>query len=88
MPVDRKLLELLVCPITKQPVRPLDEERLAKVNALVEKGELRYRDGSKVEQPLAEALITANGGSLYRVDDNIPVMLEEQSIPCSQVEGI
>ncbi|MEA3291180.1 MAG: Trm112 family protein [Pseudomonadota bacterium] len=87
MPINRKLLEILVCPVTKQPVAPLGAEKLSAVNAQIEKGEISYADGSRVEKPLTEALITANGNTIYRVDENIPVMLEEQSIPCEQIEG-
>jgi uncharacterized protein YbaR (Trm112 family) len=44
-------------------------------------------DGSPVEAPLDEALITEDGRMLYRVSDGIPVMLEEQGISAKQVPG-
>ncbi|MGI9311389.1 MAG: Trm112 family protein [bacterium] len=83
--MDRKLLEILVCPITKQPVSLLDPARLGRVNALIAQGALQTLDGAKIEHPLQAALITRNGATLYRIDDDIPVMLEEQSIPCEQI---
>ena len=43
MPVDRELLEILVCPETRQPVRPATAEQLESVNRRVRSGELRNR---------------------------------------------
>lgn len=85
MTVDRKLLEILVCPITKQPVFPLDQARLDKVNRLIEQGKLQMLGGAKLEEPLQEALITRNGNTLYPVEEGVPVMLEERGIACEQI---
>ncbi len=85
MPVDPKLLEILRCPITKQPVTPLSKEKLASLNKAIHMQEVNYQDGSKVDSPVEEALITQNGRTIYRVDENIPVMLEDQSIPTEQL---
>jgi uncharacterized protein YbaR (Trm112 family) len=80
MPVSPELLEILVCPETRQPVRPARPEELAALNARVERGELRNRGGDAVARPLAEALVREDGRVLYPVDDGIPVMLVEESI--------
>jgi uncharacterized protein YbaR (Trm112 family) len=80
MPVDRELLEILVCPETRQPVRPATAEQLEAVNRRVRSGELRNRGGEPVGQALQEALVREDGKVLYPVDDGIPVMLIEQSI--------
>ncbi len=85
MTIDRKLLEILVCPITKQPVFPLAPTRLDKVNQLIKQGKLHTLDGHPLDTPLKQALITKNGNTLYQIDGDIPVMLEEQSIPCEQI---
>ena len=85
MTIDRKLLEILVCPITKQPVSVLGQARLDQVNQLIEQGKLHTLAGAKIVKPMKQALITQNGNTLYPVDDMIPVMLEDQSIPCEQI---
>jgi len=41
-----------------------------------------------VETPLGEGLITKNKQRIYRIDDGIPVMLEEESIAVDQIEGL
>ena len=80
MAVDRKLLEILCCPVTKIPVKPLPQERLEALNALIDEGKAFYQDDSPVEGPVSEALITENEERIYLVDDGIPVMLEERAI--------
>lgn len=85
MTIDRKLLEILVCPITKQPVSLLGQARLDKVNQLIAQGKLQTLDGTKLDKPMKQALSTQNGGTLYQVDGDVPVMLEAQSIPCEQI---
>ncbi len=80
MAVDRKLLEILCCPITHQRVEPLTRDRLKALNRHIEAGDVTFADGSQVEKPLREALITENGERIYPVEDGIPVMLEERCI--------
>ena len=80
MPVNPELLEILVCPETKQPVTPASAEVLARLNAEIEAGSLRNRGGEPVSKPLAEGLLREDGKILYPVDDDIPVMLIEESI--------
>ena len=80
MPVSQELLEILVCPETKQPVSPASDELIARLNTQIEEGSLRNRGGSAVEAVLAEGLLREDGKILYVVDDGIPVMLIEESI--------
>ena len=79
--VDQSLLEILVCPETKQPLRVADDGLLASLNAAIEKGAVRNRGGSPVTEPLSEALVRQDGGYLYPVRDDIPIMLIDESIP-------
>ncbi len=88
MAVDRKLLEILCCPVTKVPVEPLARERLERLNQAVKQGKVCYVDGRRVEEPLEEALITQNGKTVYRVQSGIPVMLQEEGIAADQVLGL
>jgi uncharacterized protein YbaR (Trm112 family) len=80
MPVSRELLEILVCPETRQPVAMASAEVLARVNEKVRAGTLRNRGGDKVEKEVTEGLLRDDGRVLYPVDDGIPVMLIEESI--------
>ena len=85
MSVDPKLLEILVCPITKVSVRMLGKQKLAALNRAIAEGGVKHLDGAGVDAPLDEALVTSDGRTVYRVDDGIPIMLEDLAIPTEQL---
>ena len=85
MSVDPKLLEILVCPITKVPVQTLGRQKIAKLNRAIDEGGVKHMNGAVVDAPLVEALVTSDGRTVYRVDDGIPVMLEDFAIPTEQL---
>jgi uncharacterized protein YbaR (Trm112 family) len=80
MPVSTELLEILVCPETKQPVALATAECLEELNQKIRSGELRNRSGEPVAKEITEALVREDGKVLYPVDDGIPVMLIDESI--------
>jgi uncharacterized protein YbaR (Trm112 family) len=80
MPVDSQLLEILVCPETKQPISLAGDDVLGRLNAEIDAGRLRNRGGETVTQRITEGLVREDGKILYVVDDGIPVMLVDQSI--------
>jgi uncharacterized protein YbaR (Trm112 family) len=80
MSVSKELLEILVCPETKQPVRLAGPDVLERLRREVEAGRLRNRGGQPVSQPIREGLVREDGKILYPIDDGIPVMLIEESI--------
>lgn len=87
MSIDKGLLDILCCPVTKTPVKPLTKDKLDILNRAIEQGGIKLRDGSVVEAPLEEGLITQDGKTIYRVSDGIPIMLEDQAIAANQVSG-
>ena len=80
MPVSPELLEILVCPESRQPVAVAPEDLLTRLNAEIESGTLRNRGGEPVTSSISEGLLREDGKILYIVDDGIPVMLIEESI--------
>lgn len=85
MPIRADLLEILCCPSTKTPVEMLSDSRLQRLNAAIEAGSVRYADGSLVQRPLSEGLVTTDGLTVYRIDSGIPVMLVDQAIATGQM---
>ncbi len=79
--LDPMLLEMLVCPEDKSPVKPADAALIAKLNAAQREGKLLNCAGRPVAEPFEEGLIRQDGTILYRVTDSIPVMLVEEGIP-------
>jgi uncharacterized protein YbaR (Trm112 family) len=86
MPIDGKLLEILCCPVSKTPLVRLPSDRLRKLNAAIEAGEVRYVHGETVSDALSEALITSDGRVIYPVVDDIPLLLEEKGIGSTQLK--
>ncbi|MDA1313215.1 MAG: Trm112 family protein [Acidobacteria bacterium] len=81
MPISEDLLEILCCPRTKVPVQVLPADQLASLNERIAQGGVTHQDGSPVATPLQEGLITEDGETVYRIEDDIPVMLVDQGIP-------
>jgi uncharacterized protein YbaR (Trm112 family) len=87
-PMDRKLLDLLVCPATHQPLHRLDASQRERVNAAIGRGELLRSDGRPESTPLADALATRDGRSVYRIDDGIPVLLVDEALATASLDGL
>ena len=79
--IDHNLLDILVCPETKQPLRVADETVLEAVNASIVAGSMTNRGGEAVTVAVVEGLIREDGDVLYPVRDDIPIMLIDESIP-------
>lgn len=79
--IDETLLEILVCPETKQSLRLADADLLQRVNEAIAAGSVTSRGGESVSEPLAAALVRDDGEVLYPVRDDIPIMLIDESIP-------
>ena len=80
MPVNPELLEILVCPETKQKLRNATDDEISQLEALYKSGALYDRSGNKVASTVKEGLVREDGQVLYVVDEGIPIMLTEESI--------
>ena len=85
--MDKKLLDILACPLTRQPLALLDANRLKALNAAIEAGGVHFGEHAQTE-PLREALITRDGRRVYRIDDGIPVLLPEEGLEAASIEGL
>jgi uncharacterized protein YbaR (Trm112 family) len=85
--MDRKLLDILACPATRQPLALLDKAGLEALNQAISGGDVRRVDDGAQSEPLREALVTRDRKLVYRIDDGIPVLLADEAIGTAQVPG-
>jgi uncharacterized protein YbaR (Trm112 family) len=83
--MDRKLLDILACPATRQPLAMLESRGLQALNDAIAAGGIVRADGSPQSGALREALVTRDRKLAYRIDDGIPVLLVEEGIALGQV---
>lgn len=74
-------LPFLRCPTTGQQLKAMEKEELEKLNVSIALKKIFTQEGTPVEEPLNEALVTTDGSFVYRiVDGYIAAMLPEQGI--------
>ena len=84
--IDKKLLDIIVCPETKSPLKQADKALVDKINKLVEEGELKNRSGQIVKEKIDSGFTTVNKSDyLYPVREEIPILLKDEAIPLSQI---
>ena len=74
--------------MSKQSLRTLSAAQLEQINQKIAGGDITNAGNESGTEALSEGLITQNGQRIYRIDDNIPVMLENESIPADQFDGL
>ncbi|MEO8002916.1 MAG: Trm112 family protein [Arenimonas sp.] len=84
--MDRKLLDILCCPISKQPLAMVNTAELNALNTAIGSGSVRKNDETAQTLLLKQALITRDHKMIYRIEDDIPVLLEDEGIATSQID--
>ena len=85
--MDRKLLDILCCPASKQPLALLNSAELRALNEAIGAGGLKRIDGSSQSTPIKEGLITRDHQTIYRIEDGIPVLLTDEGIATALIAG-
>jgi uncharacterized protein len=83
--IDRRLLDILCDPVTKSPVRLLAANELEALNRAIEAGAVRTGAGTQIGAAANAGLITRDGRTIYRIEDDIPVMLADEAVATAQI---
>ena len=83
--MDPNLLNIICCPVTREKLSTATPKQLALINAEIANSTLKKLDGSIAEKPQSKALINATKTLLYPIEEDIPILLENEAI---EVKGI
>ena len=78
--MDQELLNILVCPETKQPLKLAGADVIRELNEKISAGEVSNVGGEKIETQLEMGLIREDGKLLYPIEKDIPLLLVERGI--------
>ncbi|MFM1769153.1 MAG: hypothetical protein RJA22_1682 [Verrucomicrobiota bacterium] len=78
--VDPRLLGILCCPETQQPLREADPALVADLNRRIAAGTLATRDGRVLATPCDAALVRADGQVAYPIRGTLPILLVSEAI--------
>lgn len=85
--MDKKLLDILACPASRQPLTMLERAGLDAMNRAIAQGAVKRIDDSPQTDALQDALVTRDRKMVYRIDDGIPVLLVDEGLATAQVAG-
>ena len=87
MSVDRKLLDILCCPMSHAELEPASRSLLHMLNLRIEQGKVRTRADESPQEPWQDALVTRDGRVAYPVRDGVPILLESEAVMLAQLDG-
>ena len=83
--INQKLLEIIVCPVSQQPLRIAEEQLIDRLNQAISAGRVKDRAGRPLTAPIQQGLIRQDGQVMYPIRDNIPVLLTDEGIPMDEI---
>ena len=84
--ISEDFVTMLVCPETRQSLKLLPEQIVARCNERIAAGEVSNRAGVKLKDPISGLLEREDGVLAYQIRENIPIMLTEEAV-CASCYG-
>jgi uncharacterized protein YbaR (Trm112 family) len=84
MAINKALLDILLCPDSKQSLTLADAALLETLNQRIRQGTLKNRAGIVISDPIDGGLVREDRCYLYVIRDDIPVMLIDEAIPLQE----
>jgi len=79
--ISEKLLKIICCPETHQPLSIADAELIEKLNKAIKEGKVKNRAGEVIKKEIQSGLIREDKKILYPIIDGIPILLIDEAIP-------
>lgn len=73
--MDEKLLDIVCCPVSHQPLHKMNSAQIDAVNGHIAAGDATRVDGSPMTQTLRAGLVTRDGSRGYAVIDGLVNLL-------------
>jgi uncharacterized protein len=86
MAINKALLDILLCPDSKQSLTLAEPALLDTLNRRIRQGTLKNRVGTVVSDPIDGGLVREDRRYLYVIRDDIPVMLIDEAIPLQETD--
>ena len=86
MAINKALLDILLCPDSKQSLTLAEPALLDTLNRRIRQGTLKNRAGIVVSDPIGGGLVREDRRYLYVIRDDIPVMLIDEAIPLQETD--
>ena len=77
------VIELLECPLTRQPLEWASDAVLGRLELLRKQARLLDRSGTPLIDALLAGLVNREGSVFYPVSNGLPVLLKERSVALS-----
>lgn len=84
--VDKKLLDILCCPETKQDLTLIDTATINLINSAIKKGSLKNRGGETVRETISAGLLREDRQYVYAIREDIPIMLIDEGLPFAEFD--
>ncbi|MBK9576046.1 MAG: Trm112 family protein [Fibrobacteres bacterium] len=78
--IDQRLLEILCCPETRQPLRLADAPELDRANKAIGRREVTEASGKIAVEPIEALLVRQDGKIGYAIRKGIPDLLKEDGL--------
>ena len=78
--VPTDLLDVLVCPETRQTLESASAALLESLNGAIHRGEIHNRRGDLLSEPIDAALISSDGKHIYPIQRGVADLIFEESI--------
>lgn len=80
MQIPAEVLKILVCPESRLPLVPAEQQLVDALNAQISRGTLANRGGAAVADPMDSVLLRSDRKVCYPVRNDIPSLLIEEGI--------